>query len=158
MKIKTMIAVALSAAVVAASSCSILGLTSKKASTSGSLIGSALAILYQIYKNTGSLNLSDANTVSCLAAVAGNVGVLKDAASDTAGTMLDEFKSGLISGSSNLVNSSNVNSVVSALTSLSNLDLSSLASASKTSSLTAANTADAMSALSSLNSIMKQLK
>ena len=86
----------------------------------GEAAGAALAQLYSQFKANGKLDMTSpaniANTVS-LASNIKNLTKTKDVTS---------FVSGLISGSKNLVNDSNVSSVLSALEAISELDLKSL--------------------------------
>ena len=92
-------------------SCSVLkGLTSSAASA-GSNTGSAIAAIYNIFKSTGGIDLNNITTLI-------NLGkILSGAQSLTGATeaFTSDFTSGLISGSSNLVNSANVASVLAAL-------------------------------------------
>ena len=123
MKIFKRIAAA-AAALVLLSSCSILGGNSSPAA-SGNSTGSALKDLYTILKNTGLIDLGDLGNLINLGTILTGANSLTNAGT----AYVEEFAQGLISGSSNLVNNTNVNAVISGLKSLAGMDTSSLSRA-----------------------------
>ena len=145
------------AALMLLSSCSIL--KNVTASDSGSSTGSALAALYQIFKSTGALDLGNLTNII-------NIGkILTGANSLAAATQeyTNEFASGLIKGSSQLINDNNVQSVLTALKNLSKVDTSALtqaADAAAQGTVTQLNnsTAGVSATLSSLTNIFKAMQ
>lgn len=141
------------------SSCSVLkGLTSNGAS-SGSNTGSAIAAIYNIFKSTGGIDLNNITTLI-------NLGKILTGANSLTGAteaFTSDFTSGLISGSSNLINSANVAGVLSSLKSLTNINTSAITKA--TSAYTANGTAPALTnstegvsaTVSALTKLMKAL-
>jgi hypothetical protein len=114
------------ATVVLLSSCSILnGTSSSDATSTGSNTGSALSALYKIILAGGTLDLSDLSTLINL----GKILIGANSLTNASNSFVDQFTSGLISGSSNLVNSSNASAVVNGLKSLASIDTSVLATA-----------------------------
>ena len=102
------------------SSCSILSGLTQTATQTGSTTGGALAAIFNVLKTNGNIDLSDLMNVI-------NIGkILTGANSLTNATQAytDEFVTGLMNGSGNLVNSSNVNAVLNGLKQLNNLDQS----------------------------------
>lgn len=86
----------------------------------GESAGAALANLYSQFKKDGKLDMTNPANITNTVTLASNVKDLsktKDVSS---------FVNGLISGSKNLINDSNVSSVLSALESISKLDLKSI--------------------------------
>ncbi|MBR0300475.1 MAG: hypothetical protein IJQ93_09190 [Bacteroidales bacterium] len=147
------------AAILLLSSCSVLKNTASSALSTGTSTGSALSSLYQIFKSSGSIDLSNVTNIINLGKILTGASSLTDATS----AFTDSFTSGLISGSSNLVNSSNAASVISALKSLSNVDTSAITAAAAAAAAGSAtqlttSTAGVSSTLSSLNSIFSLLK
>lgn len=149
--------------------------------SNGIAAGKALLALYQQYKADGKLDISKTANITNLISLATNVQGLTG--SSTTKTTPASFVTGLINGSSKLVNKSNSNSVLGALGSIANLDLSSLSSAASalgssstaasaagsllskitggsgsTGSNTSSNTAAALSAASTLTNLFKTLK
>jgi len=155
MKLFKCLAVA-SAAVILLSSCSVLQGSRNDAKSTGSNTGSALVSLYKILTGSGSLDLSDLTTLI-------NIGkVLIGANSLTGATeaFSDQFASGLISGSSSLINSSNVNGIMDGLRALTKVDTSVLtqaATAAANGNAMQVNTANAgvASTVSSLTNILQ---
>lgn len=93
--------------------------------TNGQTAGVALKALYTQYKADGKLDMGNLNNLLNLTALANSIKDLKGQSSK--GTFYKEFVQGLISGSNNLVSSSNSTSVMSGLTNLvNNVDLSGL--------------------------------
>ena len=140
-------------------SCSVLkGLTSSAASA-GSNTGSAIAAIYNIFKSTGGIDLNNITTLVNLGKILSGAKTLTDATE----AFTSDFTSGLISGSSNLVNSANVASVLSGLKSLANINTSAITKA--TSAYSANGTAPALTnstegvsaTVSALTKLMKAL-
>lgn len=148
------------ATVVLLSSCSILnGTSSTDATSTGSNTGSALSSLYKIILAGGNLDLSDLTTLINLGKVLMGANSLTNASN----AFVDQFTSGLISGSSNLVNSSNASAVVNGLKSLASIDTSALASAAADAAAGKAfqvnsSTQSVSSTLSALNGIFNLLQ
>jgi len=163
MKIKSLIA-AFAAIIFTCTSCGVTGSTSSTANPTknGTSVGTALLGLYTQYKTDGKLDLSNVTNLANLATIANNIGGLKDTASSTASSFLDLFKSGLIKGSTNLVNNANADSVINILTKLSNTDLSSLtkaAAGAATGISTISNASkDVSTAVNSVTSILNMFK
>lgn len=102
------------------SSCSILSGLTQTAAQTGSTTGGALAAIFNVLKTNGNIDLSDLMNVI-------NIGkILTGANSLTNATQAytDEFVTGLMNGSGNLVNGSNVSAVLNGLKQLNNLDQS----------------------------------
>ena len=148
------------ATVVLLSSCSILnGTSSSDAASTGSNTGSALSSLYKIILAGGSLDLSDLSTLINL----GKILIGANSLTNASNSFVDQFTSGLISGSSNLVNSSNASAVVNGLKSLASIDTSVLATAAADAAAgksfqVSSSTPGVSSTMSSLNSIFNLLK
>ena len=113
----------IAAAVVALSvlsSCSVLSNLGVNPLSTGNTTGSALAAIFNVLKTNGNIDLSDLMNVI-------NIGrILTGANSLTNATQAytDEFVTGLMNGSGNLVNSSNIAAVLGGLKSLNNIDQS----------------------------------
>ena len=142
------------------SSCSVLKSVATSALTSGSNTGSAISQLATVLGQTGNIDLSSITNII-------NLGQILRGANSVSGagaSYLDSFTSGLIQGSSNLINSSNVSSVISGLKALSGMDTSALSNAAAQAALTgvvsAVNPSDSgvSKALSQVNSILGLLK
>ena len=148
------------ATVVLLSSCSILnGTSSSNAASTGSNTGSALSALYKIIMAGGTLDLSDLSTLINLGKILVGANSLTNASS----SFVDQFTSGLISGSSNLVNTANASAVVNSLKSLASQDTSALAAAATAAASgknpqVSASTQGVSSTLSTLSSICKLLQ
>lgn len=112
------------------SSCGVLNQTASQGTTLGTSTGSSLASLIKILQTVGSLDLSNLGNIINLGQVLTGASALQNATSAFTG----EFASGLISGSSNLVNSSNVNAVMNALKSLAGTDTSAILNAATSAS------------------------
>lgn len=102
----------------------------------GIAAGTALKALYGQYKTDGKLDMTNTTNISNIVTLVSNIkGLTSESSTDnTAKT----FLSGLISGSNELVNSSNSNSVLSTLGSIANLDVESLAKSAASSAATSA--------------------
>ena len=124
MKLFKCLAVA-SAAVILLSSCSIIKSATADAMSTGSNTGSALSTLYKILKSTGTLDLSDLTTLINIGKVLLGANTLTDATQ----AFSDQFATGLISGSSSIINNSNVSGIMNGLKSLANIDTSVLTQA-----------------------------
>ena len=148
------------AAVLLLSSCSILnGSSSSDATSTGSSTGTALSALYKIIMAGGSLDLSDLSTLINL----GKILVGANSLTNASNSFVDQFTSGLISGSSNLVNTANAAAVVNGLKSLASTDTSALAAAAADAAAgksfqVSSSTPGVSSTLSSLNGIFNLLK
>jgi len=147
------------AAILLLSSCSILKNTASNALSAGTSTGSALSSIYQVFKSSGAIDLSNVTNIVNLGKILTGASSLTDATEK----FTDSFTSGLISGSSNLVNSTNAASVISALKSLSNVDTSAItaaaaAAAAGSSTQLTTSTEGVSSTLSSLNTIFNLLK
>ena len=95
------------------------------ATTNGQAAGAALKSLYTQYKTDGKLDMANITNIMNLATLANNVKDLKGQTNKSA--FYKDFATGLVSGSNNLVSSSNSNAVMSGLTNLvDNVDLSAL--------------------------------
>ena len=131
------------------------------AQSAGRVSGAALKDLYTQYKNGGKLDLSNATTLANLASLITGIQGLKNTTDRNA--FYTDFASGLILGSTSLVNSNNTNSILNTLTSMANLDLSAITNAAAqaaTGAATQVNTAsgNVASALGSLSSIFSLFK
>ena len=124
MKLFKCLAVA-SAAVILLSSCSIIKSATADAMSTGSNTGSALSTLYKILKSTGTLDLSDLTTLINIGKVLLGANTLTDATQ----AFSDQFATGLISGSSSIINNSNVSGIMNGLKTLANIDTSVLTQA-----------------------------
>ena len=138
------------------SSCGVLNQTASQGSSIGASTGTALTSIIKILKSTGVLDLSNLTNILNLGTILTGASSLQNASSD----FTSQFANGLISGSSNMVNQSNVTAVMSALKSLANTDTSVLqkavtaADSGKPSQLTS-STAGVPETLSVLNTICK---
>jgi hypothetical protein len=93
--------------------------------SSGQAAGAALKALYSQYKVDGKVDMSNLTNIMNLATLANNIKDLKGQTNKSA--FYKDFATGLVSGSNNLVSSSNSNAVMSGLTNLvDNVDLSAL--------------------------------
>jgi hypothetical protein len=139
-------------------SCSVLS-KAVQGSSIGSATGSALTSVIQILKSTGMLDLSNLGNIINLGTILTGASSLQGASSD----FTNDFASGLISGSSNLINSSNVTGVLNALKSLANTDTSALQRAASAASSGNAfqvsnSTAGVPETLAALNTIASLVK
>ena len=117
-------AVAVVALLAMLSSCGVLN-TVSKATSLGSSTGTALVNVIKILKSTGILDLSNLGNIINLGQILTGASSLQNATA----AYTEEFAAGLISGSSNLINQSNVNAVMSALKSLGNTNTSAIQTA-----------------------------
>lgn len=100
------------------------------ATSNGKSAGAALKALYTQYKADGKLNMKNLSNLMNLATLANNIQDLKGQGNKSA--FYKDFAAGLVTGSGNLVNSSNSNAVMGGLTNLvNNVDLSGLQGASQ---------------------------
>ena len=103
------------------SSCSVLGgLASNSPLSTGKSTGSALATIFNVLKSSGSIDLSNLMNVINIGKILTGAGTLANASQAYTG----EFISGLMNGSDNLVNSSNVAAVLGGLQALNSIDQS----------------------------------
>ena len=124
------------AAFVLLSSCSLLGGagSSQNGTATGTTTGQSLYNLYNVVKATGTVDVSKIDNLVNVAAVLTGATTLQNATQN----YLNQFSSGLISGSSNLVNTNNVSNVITGLAGLNNLDTSAITQAA---AIAAANAA-----------------
>ncbi len=136
-------------------SCSVLGnLTSSTSSSStGSTTGSALASIYNVIKNSGTIDLSNLTNLISLGQILTGANSLVDASQ----SYTESFASGLISGSNNLITSSNVSSVISGLKNLAGTDTSALSKLT-TSALTGSLVSSSSTSSSEVNSSVEAIK
>jgi hypothetical protein len=158
MKLFKCLAVA-SASLILLSSCSVLKGVASSATTAGNNTGTALSALYKIILGGGTLDLSDLSTLINLGKILTGANSLADAST----SFVDQFASGLISGSSNLVNSSNASAVINGLKGLANIDTSAIMSAAAAAATGVTpnisnSTEGVSSTLSALNGIFNLLK
>ena len=151
---------AAAAALMLLSSCSVLKNVATNAVSSGTNTGAAISALYNIFKATGGIDLSNLTNIINLGQILTGANSLANATT----SFTDDFASGLISGSSQLVNSSNVATVLNTLKSLSNVDTSAItkAASSYASSGVAtpltSSTAGVSETISSLTGLFKALQ
>ena len=113
------------AALMILSSCSVLKNITSSASDTGSSTGGALAALYQIFKAAGGIDLGNLTNIINIGKILTGANSLANATQE----FTSDFASGLIEGSSKLVNKGNVDAVMAALKALNNLDTSTLTKA-----------------------------
>ena len=140
------------------SSCSVIKNVAANALSNGMNTGSGLSTLYNVLKATGAIDLSDASNLITLSKILTGANALTGAPSN----YVDAFSNGLIRGSNNLINSSNISAVISRLLALANIDTSAItnaaAMATKGGTTPVTNsTAGVASTLSELNSIFSLL-
>lgn len=114
------------AALMLLSSCSVLKNLSSGSKT-GTSTGGALAALYQIFKATGALDLSNLTNIINIGKVLTGASTLTNATEAFA----SDFTNGLIEGSSQLINDNNVQKVMTALKSLSTVDATAIEEAAE---------------------------
>ena len=102
------------------SSCSVLGNLASNPLSKGSTTGSALAAIFNVMKTNGNIDLSDLMNVINIGRILTGANSLANATQ----SYTDEFITGLMNGSGNLVNSSNIASVLGGLQALNNIDQS----------------------------------
>ena len=102
------------------SSCSILSNLTQSATQQGNTTGSALAAIFNVLKTNGNIDLSDLMNVINIGKILTGANSLTNASQ----AYTSEFITGLMNGSGNLVNSSNVNAVLGGLQALNNIDQS----------------------------------
>ena len=102
------------------SSCSILSNLTQTATQTGSTTGGALAAIFNVLKTNGNIDLSDLMNVINIGKILTGANSLTNASQ----AYTDEFVTGLMNGSGNLVNSSNVAAVLTGLKALNNIDQS----------------------------------
>ena len=140
-------------------SCSVMQGVFANAGSAGTSTGSALATVYNIFKSTGGIDLSNITTLI-------NLGKILTGANALVGktdSFVEEFANGLYNGSADLVNEKNVGSVLNALQALANVDTSAITNA--VSSYTGGNapavnaqSQSATQTLSALNNLMRILQ
>ena len=102
------------------SSCSVLSNLASSPLSKGSTTGSALAAIFNVMKTNGNIDLSDLMNVINIGRILTGANSLANATQ----SYTDEFITGLMNGSGNLVNSSNIASVLGGLQALNNIDQS----------------------------------
>ncbi|MCR5547759.1 MAG: hypothetical protein K6F25_03315 [Bacteroidales bacterium] len=108
------------------SSCSVIKtVAASNPSQSGSYTGEALAALYQVLQQSGSIDLSSITNIVNL----GRILTGAQSATRTGQAFVDTFTKNLISGSNRLINTSNVGNVISGLKALANVDTSAIGQA-----------------------------
>jgi hypothetical protein len=152
------------------SSCSILGRLTGNATTTGTNTGSALLNLYQLYQafraggrtpsvsNNYGIDLSNASNLISLGQILAGASALPNATQ----SYTNEFSNAMMTGSSNLVNQSNLGGILGSLLTLGNANTSALSAAAANAQAGAATTvnnktagvADAMSALGTIFSLI----
>jgi len=158
MKLFKRIAVAF-AALTVITSCSVLQGVAASASQTGSSTGSALAAIFNVLKSTGGIDLSNLANIINIGQILTGANSLTNATA----TYVNQFSSGLISGSSNLVNTSNLSAVLSGLKALSTIDTSAMTNAASkayagTDPHVTNNTAGVSSTMSALTTLLKSLE
>lgn len=106
------------AAIALLSSCSVLKNVATSATTLGSNTGSAITALYKVLSTVGAIDLSSVMNILNLGQILAGANSLTDATP----SFVNQFTSGLISGSDNLINSNNVAGVIDALKALTSVD------------------------------------
>lgn len=115
------------------SSCSVIkNVAAANPVTSGSYAGEAIAALYQVLQQSGSIDLSSITNIINM----GRILTGATAATKTAGSFVDTFTRNLIGGSGNLINNSNVSSVIGGLKTLAGMDTSAIAKAATAAAMT----------------------
>ena len=102
------------------SSCSILSNLTQSATQTGTTTGSALAAIFNVLKTNGNIDLSDLMNVINIGRILTGANSLANASQ----SYTEEFVTGLMNGSGNLVNSANVASVLGGLQALNSIDQS----------------------------------
>ena len=151
--------VAALAALMLLSSCSILKSVTSNGLATGTSTGSALSSIFNVLKSAGSIDLGNLTNII-------NIGKILTGANSLTGanpTYTDSFTNGLISGSSNLVNTGNASQVLNGLKALTNIDTSAFTKAAASGTQEAAkeistsdkNVASTMSALTNILGLLK---
>ena len=141
-------------------SCSLLGgLSSNNSSSTGSTTGSALATIFNVLKNTGSLDLGNLTNLINLGQILTGANSLVDASQ----SYTDQFAKDLIAGSNNMINNSNVSNVIAGLKNLAGTDTSALTKATSAAfagNLVPVNSSDknVKANLAAIDGIMKAMK
>jgi hypothetical protein len=126
--------------------------TVSTATSNGQAAGAALKSLYTQYKSTGKVDLNNLNNIMNLATLANNIKGLKGQTDKT--QFYKDFASGLISGSNNLVTTSNSNAVMTGLQTLvNNVDLSAIQG--KTADASSENISQVASSVSNILKLFK---
>lgn len=142
------------------SSCSVLKSVATNAVKAGSNTGAAITALSQVLNTAGNIDLGSITNIINLGQVIRGAKSVSTANS----SYLDSFINGLISGSSNKINTSNATSVINGLKALSGLDTSALKNAALKAAVTGAvsqvspSAAGVSETLSQVNSILGLLK
>ena len=102
------------------SSCSVLSNLASNPLATGSTTGSSLAAIFNVLKTNGNIDLSDLMNVINIGRILTGANSLANATEAYTG----EFITGLMNGSGNLVNSSNVAAVLGGLQALNKIDQS----------------------------------
>ncbi|MBQ9192426.1 MAG: hypothetical protein IJ156_01735 [Bacteroidales bacterium] len=106
-------------------SCSVMQGLVANAGSAGNSTGNAIATIYNIFKSTGGIDLSNITTLINL----GKILTGANALAGKADSYVEEFANGLYNGSADLVNEKNIGSVINALQKLANVDSSAITNA-----------------------------
>ncbi|MCR4859377.1 MAG: hypothetical protein K5910_01785 [Bacteroidales bacterium] len=120
------------AAIALLSSCSILKSVATNALTAGSNTGAAISDLAGVISSAGNIDLGSITNIINLGQVLRGAKTVSNANT----SFLDSFTNGLIKGSANKINTSNVSNVISGLKTLSGLDTSALTKAATKAAMT----------------------
>lgn len=126
-------------------SCSVLKTLTANALTSGTNTGSSLLNLYRLVQasknqSTSSIDLTNTSNLINLGQILAGASALPNATSQ----YTQDFSTGLINGSSNLVNNNNLSGVLGGLLSMANLGTSTFSTAATQAAAQAANTGAAV--------------
>ena len=142
------------------SSCSVLKSVASTALTKGTNAGAALVDLAEVLTSSGAIDLSSITNIINL----GNVISGAKSAAKGNESFLESFTKGLISGSKNAVNTSNVSGVINGLKSLANVDTSAIATAAAKAAISgvvpavsnsAAGVSDTISSIKNILNVLK---
>ena len=146
------------AVVLAITSCSVMQKpAASSATTSGSSTGAAISALYNVLKATGGIDLSSIVNLINLSKILTGANALTNAT----GAFTTDFATGLINGSSELVNANNVSKVMNGLQALNKIDTSALlgaAAAGKSLAGSAAQDAGTKAAVNAITGLLKSLE
>ena len=135
-------------------SCSVMQGLFTNANDAGNSTGNAIATLYNIFKSTGGIDLSNITTLINL----GKILTGANALTGKADAFVEDFANGLYNGSADLVNEKNAGSVISALQKLANVDSTPITKAVNSYSGGSAPAVNAKSAQPTINALMDLLK
>ena len=141
-------------AIIMVSSCGTISPPAAPSATSaeyvaGNTFGSALKSLYSQYKSQGKIVLNNQATILNLATLATSGAAIKGLGTNTSN--YKNFATGVIAGSTNLINNNTVNNVIS---SVNNLNLSSVVNALNNNTITPTTTSSVTNSLVSILGMM----